>query len=209
MTAKLRLVTTDTGSLITETASENKRGRGRPRLAVADTREAQHEIETVNDYGRKYFMCDAEPMTRRQELTVGYAARAYDALAMPDDPDKMDNRVYDHNVMTQAVLAELGRMKDTETIRTAAARLLTTRLRRKGDAVPLLRQWRLGTASPREGDLYRALATAINRHMWRYPVTTFDDVRATIYDIERAVTHAEGDSARAAREGHQWREKER
>jgi len=189
-------MTADASSLITETTSENKRGRGRgrPRLGVTDARDAQREIKTVNDYGRDYFTCGPEPMTRRQELTIGYATRAYDALRKTDDPDAMDYRIYNHLVMTQGVLAELGRLDDTAAIRNAAARLLTTSLRCKGDAVPLLRRWRLGSASPRQGDLYRVLARAINRHMWRYPTTTFDDVRATIYDIERALSAADGAS---------------
>lgn len=181
-------------SLITETTSERKRGRGRgrPRLAVTDTEDARREIETVNDYGRYYFTCDAEPMTRRQELNIGYATRAYDALRKTDDPDAMDYRVYSQWVMTQGVLAELGRLGDTVAIRAAAARLLATPLPCKGDAVPLLRRWRLGSMSPRQSDLYRVLVTTINRHRLRYPATTFDDVRATIYNIERAILDAEG-----------------
>jgi hypothetical protein len=194
-------MTADAPSLITETTSESKRVRGRPRVAVTDTEDAQREIKTVNDYGRDYFTCGPEPMTRRQELNIGYATRAYDALRKTDDPDAMDYRVYAPSVMTQGVLAELGRLDDTAAIRNAAARLLTTSLRCKGDTVPLLRRWRLGSASPRQGDLYRVLARVINRHMWRYPTTTFDDVRATIYDIERTITHAEGDSKQMRSEG--------
>jgi len=187
-------MTADAPSLITETTSERKRGRGRPRLAVTDTEDARREIETVNDYGRHYFTCDAEPMTRRQELNIGYATRAYDALRKTDDPDAMDYRVYSQSVMTQGVLAELGRLGDTVAIRDAAAHLLATRMQCKGDAVPLLRRWRLGSVSPRQSDLYRVLVTTINRHRLRYPATTFDDVRSTIYNIERAILNTEGHS---------------
>ncbi len=133
-------------------------------------------------------------MTRRQELTIGYATRAYDALRKTDDPDAMDYRIYDHSVMTQGVLAELGRLDDTAAIRGAAARLLATSPRCKGDTVLLLRRWRLGSVSPRQSDLYRVLVTAINRHGLRYPSTTVDDVRATIYNIERALAAADGAS---------------
>jgi len=38
-------MTADASSLITETTSENKRGRGRPRLGVTDARDAQREIK--------------------------------------------------------------------------------------------------------------------------------------------------------------------
>jgi hypothetical protein len=163
-----------------EAASENKRGRGRPRIWHPKIMDMLREVEpSLSDRQRQNHLCMATAI----EVLQGWKREGIlDVDPLLDDKNR--------NV---SVLVELGRIQDPATFFLAVDWYLRERPKVK-DAVAEIRRMRTGkVASGSAFGLHKELVRTVNDYLKRRPDTSMEQVVNALELTLTAVEEAKGE----------------